>query len=792
VLVGVALVLTFLSGFVSVRLHDAYRDAVARQLKIGLALVGRTGPFPVRELEEDYEEIRRSFSDAMATPVLVVLVVFTGLGIWLDVLTANAAHVGWLDRQNPEQFGALVLLGLPLVAVTLLVGADYLRLRRRLGKALDTSPVGQLLLAESAVAKAWAAKRAWVTADVAWEYTYLAEEALAADETPTWRKDTRKNSRARAHAAAKIRAATPALQQAQQRLAGLAATEGVGQWGYIAGLRAIADLVHAFDPELDSYTLWRERATQIQSWLQTAMTAEPEEPRWVAAAALFAEALDDAGGAARCIVRERDLGEASSARVPSLLRPGEGSTRQARLLARRPSTYDAAFTMRKDAGDWNGAALFAYEYLRATLAQSRLEMEATPPAPAVACMREAIAGLVAADDLAWLPAADWLRRCRKALAEPQAVVALRVMDMNLTPQVDAIEQDLIAPRRTAPGPPPDARHAQVVERSAARFALVRGIRIKDGVVTVRGHSGSCPVQDARAKVTVRRSGGVGAPRRSPPSSHRRARGGRGAGHHSGPQVQGRRDGRCDRWRGSRAPMGRAVQCLGRQQSDPRRARRHGSPAAAEHGCGFADDTELRAADPIADQPDRVCSSLAWWDSGGPASYSPTLLAAFSSNAVAYRIYRRSVVSDRCRVCAAMERSEAPAAAAEVANPARSEWLESPWPSISVRATARRSARVTPRVDSRAEERVPQRSIPRHTGPVVSPAIASQRRTAVTGSVAWCCPAGTATTSPACSWSVFDPRRLMSRPRSVKSRSSTSRETRSEARPAKAKPSRSRA
>jgi hypothetical protein len=82
---------------------------------------------------------------------------------------------------------------------------------------------------------------------------------------------------------------------------------------------------------LNSDRLWPEGATQVRSWLQAAMTAEPKEPPWVATAAFFAEALDDADGAARCMVRERGLAETDSARVPTLLRPGEGSTRRAGL-----------------------------------------------------------------------------------------------------------------------------------------------------------------------------------------------------------------------------------------------------------------------------------------------------------------------------------------------------------------------------------------------------------------------------------------------------------------------------
>src|ERR1017187_3044726 len=56
----------------------------------------------------------------------------------------------------------------------------------------------------------------------------------------------------------------------------------------------------------------------------------------------------------------------------------------------------------------------------------------------------------------------------------------------------------------------------------------------------------------------------------------------------------------------------------------------------------------------------------------PPPYSPTALAAFSRNREPSRMYRRSIAVPLWPVCSAMTRSGTPAAAAEVARPARNE------------------------------------------------------------------------------------------------------------------------
>ena len=56
----------------------------------------------------------------------------------------------------------------------------------------------------------------------------------------------------------------------------------------------------------------------------------------------------------------------------------------------------------------------------------------------------------------------------------------------------------------------------------------------------------------------------------------------------------------------------------------------------------------------------------------PSPYSPSALAAFSRKSEPSRMYRRSIAVPLWPVCSAMTRSGTPAAAAEVARPARSE------------------------------------------------------------------------------------------------------------------------
>jgi len=56
----------------------------------------------------------------------------------------------------------------------------------------------------------------------------------------------------------------------------------------------------------------------------------------------------------------------------------------------------------------------------------------------------------------------------------------------------------------------------------------------------------------------------------------------------------------------------------------------------------------------------------------PPTYRPMPAAAFSVKRFASRIYRRTIATDRCPVCAMIARSDFPAFAADVASPARSE------------------------------------------------------------------------------------------------------------------------
>lgn len=164
-LATIVTVLTFLSSFVSVRLHSAYREALERQRQLDFRLTSGSDAFPVNEMEDAYESVRQALPGTLATPVLGVLMVFTALGVWLTVLTAKAAHMRWFDNRVPERFYALALLALALAAVTALVGADYVRLRRRLQSAIAGSPVHQILHAETLIGTAWADKQRWSNAN---------------------------------------------------------------------------------------------------------------------------------------------------------------------------------------------------------------------------------------------------------------------------------------------------------------------------------------------------------------------------------------------------------------------------------------------------------------------------------------------------------------------------------------------------------------------------------------------------------------------------------------------------
>lgn len=543
VLAAIVTVLTFLSGFVSVRLHDAYREAAERQRQLGRQLITRTGTFPVTELEEDYEATRQSLPDALATPVLLVLVVFTILGIWLTVATKNAAHLPWFGTRALERRGALALLALALVAVTLLVGADYFRLRHRLGAAIDNSVVHKLLQVEAAVARVWAAKLRLANAVVRKEYAGVEWGTTAArleetkgsvaklDKTPAqqrgeaWHRERARwgkllaaevasvasiktvldtCAREEASATREVRQAEPDLKQVQRILTDMGKQPGLEGWAHILGLRAIVGLAEAFDPEWDSCDLSPERTVEIRGWLQAAMNSEPGEPRWLAAAAFFSEAVGDVAGAAECTIRNQELQEMAT-EWGFLLHPPEESGKQAWLGARQPSTFRAAYELKKQVGDWDSARNFAYGYLIATCRRSIVDIpDKKTFVSVVDRIREAIAATSSDGETGWWLAERSLQDFRAFVGQWYVLLMQEVLRIDLAAQLDIIERDEVAPRREGWEAANESRRARDADEDFYRFGRLHGVVIKDGMVSVGGR-GSCKFDAATASIIPAKS-----------------------------------------------------------------------------------------------------------------------------------------------------------------------------------------------------------------------------------------------------------------------------------------------
>jgi hypothetical protein len=145
-------VLTFVGGFVTVRLHGAYREAVTEQRNVTAALAEGehtgSGFFPVARLEAHYQDMQRALNDLVAWPALVFVAVFTCAGVALAMVTGNQANLAWFDSDTPERFWGLALLAGGLVAVAALMFLDWWLLRRRLRKAFTASPVYRVLKVE--------------------------------------------------------------------------------------------------------------------------------------------------------------------------------------------------------------------------------------------------------------------------------------------------------------------------------------------------------------------------------------------------------------------------------------------------------------------------------------------------------------------------------------------------------------------------------------------------------------------------------------------------------------------
>jgi hypothetical protein len=92
--------------------------------------------------------------------------------------------------------------------------------------------------------------------------------------------------------------------------------------------------------------------------------------------------------------------------------------------------------------------------------------------------------------------------------------------------------------------------------------------------------------------------------------------------------------------------------------------------------------------------------------GGTSLIGPTFVAALSVNTVPWRTQRRRTSMERWPVCRAIEASDAPLAAAVVANPARNECPPRRDCSMPASSAARRRMRDTDWPDSRVELTLP--------------------------------------------------------------------------------------
>jgi hypothetical protein len=161
---GILALLTFNNGFVSARLHTAYREAareqrtIDRDLASGPDKANGTTRLPLVQLESQYEDVRNALRETLAGPVLVLVWLATVGGVILAELTRRHANLKPVDRTHPEQSWALLILALALIAVTVLTTADYFRLRARLRHLGEDSLVGDIIGSERQLFRAFRLK----------------------------------------------------------------------------------------------------------------------------------------------------------------------------------------------------------------------------------------------------------------------------------------------------------------------------------------------------------------------------------------------------------------------------------------------------------------------------------------------------------------------------------------------------------------------------------------------------------------------------------------------------------
>ncbi len=148
---------TFSSGFLSGRLHTAYREAVAATRRLDAELIElRQSPkkhpkgpkrFPGAQVQFQYDDIKNALQTQLARPMLVLLVVVTSLGVALMWLVADRSHLGLhsVVTLKSVRFVELGLLELGLLAVTGLTAHDYRSLTKRLKLMREISIALKLL-----------------------------------------------------------------------------------------------------------------------------------------------------------------------------------------------------------------------------------------------------------------------------------------------------------------------------------------------------------------------------------------------------------------------------------------------------------------------------------------------------------------------------------------------------------------------------------------------------------------------------------------------------------------------
>jgi hypothetical protein len=244
--------------------------------------------------------------------------------------------------------------------------------------------------------------------------------------------------------------------QAREELDNLRRLPHLERWSYLAGLRAILELVVGFEPpDRNRWTLSTAQLAAVQVDVERATAQEPREARWWAARGTAAELRGDEEEAASCLLKAWPLEiEAlkTSSDTPLSVSLAIAVKTRVFYFPTRSSTYERAVQLLRESSTSSvlDVGYLVRQLVYHTCSELRIDTFETDTDARLGRVLnevERTARDITGDDLlGWSHASDFLRYVRQVFQEAAVLPdqADRVFE-----RVAAVEAEVVAPSRRA-------------------------------------------------------------------------------------------------------------------------------------------------------------------------------------------------------------------------------------------------------------------------------------------------------------------------------------------------------